>query len=105
MLNHDELLFEAKEDVIEETAKLVRKVMVDVAAKYFPECTWGADYETVTHGITIVQSFDMYVTLIIELQLRWYDLWVGLFVDMAHKTLYICPLPMCVIKIVWGIRE
>jgi DNA polymerase-1 len=44
MLNHDELLFEAKEDVIEETAKLVRQVMIDVAAQYFSEVLWNADY-------------------------------------------------------------
>lgn len=29
----------------------------------------------------------------------WYDCWVGLFYDQKKKTLYICPLPMVVIKL------
>ncbi len=44
MLNHDELVFEAKEDVIEQTAALVKATMINVAAQYFPEVAWNADY-------------------------------------------------------------
>lgn len=29
----------------------------------------------------------------------WYDFWVGWFYDRKKGVLYICPLPMCVIKI------
>lgn len=29
----------------------------------------------------------------------WYDLWIGAFWDAKKRTLYICPLPCCVIKI------
>jgi len=29
----------------------------------------------------------------------WYDLWVGIFVDKRKRAVYICPLPMVVIKI------
>lgn len=30
---------------------------------------------------------------------RWYDLWIGAFVDTAKHAIYICPLPMVGIKI------
>lgn len=29
----------------------------------------------------------------------WYDFWIGWFYDIKKKVLYICPLPMIVIKI------
>jgi hypothetical protein len=32
----------------------------------------------------------------------WYDLWLGLYVDVKGKALYLCPLPCCVIKLAWG---
>jgi len=35
----------------------------------------------------------------IELSFAWYDFWVGLFWDKKKRILYICPLPMVVIKI------
>jgi hypothetical protein len=35
---------------------------------------------------------------------RWYDLWIGAYVDTKARTVYICPLPMIGIKIVWGAR-
>lgn len=24
---------------------------------------------------------------------RWYDLWVGAYIDWRHRTVYVCPLP------------
>jgi hypothetical protein len=30
---------------------------------------------------------------------RWYDLWIGAFVDIRHHALYLCPLPMFGLKI------
>ena len=30
---------------------------------------------------------------------KWYDIWIGGFVDIPHNTLYICPIPMIVIRI------
>lgn len=30
----------------------------------------------------------------------WYDFWMGCYFDRAERTLYVCPLPMCVVKIV-----
>ena len=30
---------------------------------------------------------------------RWYDLWVGVFIDARHSALYICPIPMAGVKI------
>lgn len=29
----------------------------------------------------------------------WYDFWVGAFYDRKKRALYICPLPMLVIKL------
>ena len=29
----------------------------------------------------------------------WYDLWAGAYWDRKTRTLYVCPLPMCVIMI------
>lgn len=29
----------------------------------------------------------------------WYDVWMGFYYDRDRRTLYICPLPCCVIKI------
>lgn len=30
---------------------------------------------------------------------RWYDLWIGAYIDRENQTLYVCPLPMLGIKI------
>lgn len=30
---------------------------------------------------------------------RWYDLWIGVYIDMSHRTLYICPLPCIGLKV------
>ncbi len=30
---------------------------------------------------------------------RWYDLWIGAFVDVPNRTIYICPLPMFGLRI------
>lgn len=35
----------------------------------------------------------------INLFFRWYDLWIGLYIDKPNRTLYICPLPMIGLKI------
>jgi hypothetical protein len=32
----------------------------------------------------------------------WYDLWVGLFVDRAHRRLYIFPVPCLGLVIQFG---
>jgi hypothetical protein len=28
----------------------------------------------------------------------WFDLWIGAYYDVGHRTLYVCPLPMCVLR-------
>lgn len=30
---------------------------------------------------------------------RWYDLWVGVYIDAPNQTIYICPIPCFGIKI------
>jgi hypothetical protein len=30
---------------------------------------------------------------------RWYDLWIGVYVDVPNKTLYVIPIPMFGVKI------
>jgi hypothetical protein len=30
---------------------------------------------------------------------RWYDIWVGAYIDKGNKTVYICPIPMFGVKI------
>lgn len=34
-----------------------------------------------------------------NISFKWFDLWIGVFVDMPGKAVYICPLPMLVLKI------
>ena len=30
---------------------------------------------------------------------RWYDLWIGAFIDTEASRVFICPIPMCGVKI------
>ena len=36
----------------------------------------------------------------ISLGFAWYDMWIGAFYDRSKRTLYVCPFPCVVIKIV-----
>ncbi len=36
---------------------------------------------------------------------RWYDLWIGAFIDVNKKAVYICPIPMFGIKIEYLTKE
>lgn len=38
--------------------------------------------------------------LTVEGFFRWYDLWIGAYLDRERKTLYVCPVPMFGVKIV-----
>lgn len=29
----------------------------------------------------------------------WYDFWIGIYYNRTFNVLYICPLPMCLIRI------
>lgn len=40
--------------------------------------------------------------MLIKSFFRWYDLWVGAYIDAANKTVYICPIPMFGVKISRG---
>ncbi len=30
---------------------------------------------------------------------RWYDLWIGAYIDVNNRAIYICPLPMVGVKL------
>jgi hypothetical protein len=34
---------------------------------------------------------------------RWYDLWIGVYIDRPNRTLYVCPFPMIGVKV--SLRE
>ena len=36
---------------------------------------------------------------------KWYDLWIGLYIDIKGKAVYICPIPMFGIKIEYQRRK
>lgn len=36
---------------------------------------------------------------------RWYDLWIGVFIDKEHGVLYVCPIPMFGFKVMIPIRH
>jgi hypothetical protein len=29
----------------------------------------------------------------------WFDFWIGAYYDVGHRTLYVCPLPMIVVRL------
>ena len=35
----------------------------------------------------------------VEPKFKWYDIWAGIFIDTKNRDLYICPIPMFVLKI------
>lgn len=38
----------------------------------------------------------------VKLFFRWFDLWIGIYIDKRNKVIYICPIPMFGIKIdIW----
>jgi hypothetical protein len=41
----------------------------------------------------------------VSLFFRWYDLWIGMYIDTAHSTIYICPVPMLGVKVHWVMEE
>ena len=45
---------------------------------------------------------DIPKTITIAPFFRWYDLWVGVFIDTKNQAIYICPVPMFGIKISAG---
>ena len=36
---------------------------------------------------------------------RWYDLWIGMYIDTKSRAIYICPLPMIGVKVVWRMEK
>jgi hypothetical protein len=37
----------------------------------------------------------------IKFHFIWFDFWMGVYIDLENKTVFICPLPMLPIKIWW----
>lgn len=35
----------------------------------------------------------------VELKFKWYDIWVGGFIDVKDKAVYICLIPMFPVKV------
>jgi hypothetical protein len=35
----------------------------------------------------------------ITISFAWYDIWVGVYIDRKNRAVYICPLPMLLIKV------
>jgi hypothetical protein len=63
--------------------------------------SWTDDNARVARGAghrgdQAVRGSPMTITLFF----RWYDLWIGAYVDVKNRTVYICPLPMVGIKVV-----
>lgn len=38
----------------------------------------------------------------VEFFYAWYDLWIGVYVDVEKKCVYICPLPCMVFRVSWS---
>lgn len=36
-----------------------------------------------------------------KLFFKWFDIWIGLYIDRSGRAVYICPIPMVGIKISW----
>ena len=36
---------------------------------------------------------------------RWYDLWVGVYIDTINRNVYFCPVPMFGMKIHWEMER
>jgi hypothetical protein len=34
----------------------------------------------------------------LQIILAWYDIWIGVYYDIGHRTIYVCPLPMVVLR-------
>lgn len=37
----------------------------------------------------------------IEFLFAWYDIWVGVFIDIKKQTIYIFPIPMFGVRLTW----
>jgi hypothetical protein len=35
----------------------------------------------------------------VNLLFKWFDLWVGVYIDRKNRTVYACPLPCIVVRI------
>jgi hypothetical protein len=33
-----------------------------------------------------------------KIEFKWFDIWIGVFIDTKQRKVYICPVPMIVIS-------
>ena len=68
-------------------------------------CEFCDDYHQKYEGEWILNSYtENYLKvrkLKVKLFFRWYDLWIGAYIDIKNDSLYIIPFPMLGIKIYW----
>lgn len=43
----------------------------------------------------------MFGNMMVKPFFRWYDLWVGVYIDVEGQAVYVCPIPMFGIKVSW----
>jgi len=68
-------------------------------------CEFCDDYQQQYEGDWILSLYQKaYLDkrqLKIKLFFRWYDLWVGFYIDVKDRSLYVIPFPMFGLKFYW----
>lgn len=65
------------------------------------ECSWDEAGRTTVRRVHLPKRSGLRVKPFF----RWYDLWIGAYIDTENKRVYICPFPMFGVCIEWGERS